>query len=266
VYTAYHIKRANKASTLVDLPGLIHSATKASTEADKDLIFGLVQEYMKNPRTIILAVVSAKNDAANQIILSLIKKMDAEGSRTLGIITKPDYIQGAGDQQFWFDLALNKEIFLKRGWHMVKNRTEEEMHFTFEERSEAERTFFNEDRFKELPRPNVGIEALRVRLSNLLLTHLTQELPSLKQDLEAKLRLAKDTLAGLGQPRETTQEQKMLLTKISQQINVILRDAINGSYVDSFFDSVDMTAPIDEGSNVRRFRALIQELKQSLCY
>jgi hypothetical protein len=86
---------------------------------------------MKNPRTIILAVVSAKNDAANQIILSLIKKMDAKGSRTLGIITKPDYIQGAGDQQFWFDLALNKEIFLKRGWHVVKNRTEEEMHFTF---------------------------------------------------------------------------------------------------------------------------------------
>lgn len=55
-------------STLVDLPGLIHSATKASSEEDKRLIFDLVGEYKQNDRTIILAVVSAKNDAANQII------------------------------------------------------------------------------------------------------------------------------------------------------------------------------------------------------
>jgi hypothetical protein len=108
--------------TLVDLPGLIHSATKASTEADKDLIFGLVEGYMQNPRTIILAVVSAKNDAANQIILSMFKKIDRKGSQTLGIITKPDCIQGAADEQFWFDLAGNKEVLLERGWHMVKDR------------------------------------------------------------------------------------------------------------------------------------------------
>jgi hypothetical protein len=117
----------NTNSTLVDLPGLVHSATKASTEADKDLIFGLVEEYMRNPRTIILAVVSAKNDAANQIILSMFKKIDKKGSRTLGIITKPDCIQGAADEQFWFDLAGNKEVLLERGWHMVKNRSETEM-------------------------------------------------------------------------------------------------------------------------------------------
>jgi hypothetical protein len=224
------------------------------------LIFGLVQEYMKNPRTIILAVVSAKNDAANQIILSLIKKMDAKGSRTLGIITKPDYIQGAGDQQFWFDLALNKEIFLKRGWHVVKNRTEEEMHFTFQERNEAEHTFFNKDRFKELPRPNVGIETLRVRLSNLLLAHLTQELPSLKGELERKLKVTLDELANLGERRETSQEQRMLLTKISMRIHQTISAAVNGQYVSEFFGAVDFKNFNADDKSVRRFRATIQDL------
>jgi len=147
-------------STLVDLPGLIHSATKASTEADKELIFSLVQEYMENPRTIILAVVSAKNDAANQIILSLFKKIDKNGSRTLGIITKPDCIS-AEDEQFWFDLALNKEVLLERGWHMVKNRSDVEMQFSFQDRNDAEQAFFNKGRFKDLPRQSVGIEAVK---------------------------------------------------------------------------------------------------------
>ncbi|KAH7398705.1 P-loop containing nucleoside triphosphate hydrolase protein [Phaeosphaeria sp. MPI-PUGE-AT-0046c] len=247
--------------TLVDLPGLIHSATKAQSEADKELIFDLVQEYMKNPRTIILAVVSAKNDAANQIILSLFKKIDIKGSRTLGIITKPDCMS-AGDEQFWFDLAANKEVFLQRGWHMVKNRSEDASHTSFAERNNAEQAFFETGRFKDLPRTSVGIESLRDRLSTLLHRHLVLELPSLKLEMKAKLKTTKAELEGLGEPRSTTQEQKVLVTKISQDINLILRDAVHGSYRHHFFGSVDMKAPITEGSNVRRLRAVIQELNR----
>lgn len=46
---------------MVDIPGLVHSANKMQSEEDVELIQGLVVEYMKNPRTIILAVVTAKN-------------------------------------------------------------------------------------------------------------------------------------------------------------------------------------------------------------
>jgi hypothetical protein len=246
-------------STLVDLPGLIHSATKASTEADKELIFSLVQEYMENPRTIILAVVSAKNDAANQIILSLFKKIDKNGSRTLGIITKPDCIS-AEDEQFWFDLALNKEVLLERGWHMVKNRSDGEMQFSFQDRNDAEQAFFNKGRFKDLPRQSVGIEALRVRLSNLLLRHLVQELPSLKEEMKGKLQLTNRQLADLGDRRETTQEQKMMLMKISMQIHQIITSALNGHYLHNFFKPVDMSATITESTNIRRFRAVVEDL------
>ena len=55
--------------TLVDLPGLIHASNKSQSEDDVDLIKSLVDKYISEARTIILAVISAKNDYANQIIL-----------------------------------------------------------------------------------------------------------------------------------------------------------------------------------------------------
>lgn len=56
-------------STLVDLPGLIHSSNKSQSEQDVELIRSLVNDYIAEERTIILAVISAKNDYANQVIL-----------------------------------------------------------------------------------------------------------------------------------------------------------------------------------------------------
>jgi hypothetical protein len=53
--------------TIVDLPGLIHSETKQQSASDVELVQDVVQSYIKEPRSIILAVVSAKNDYANQI-------------------------------------------------------------------------------------------------------------------------------------------------------------------------------------------------------
>lgn len=70
--------------TIVDLPGLIHSETKSQTAADVKLISDVVKEYMREPRSVILAVVSAKNDLANQVVLKMARTVDASGKRTLG--------------------------------------------------------------------------------------------------------------------------------------------------------------------------------------
>jgi hypothetical protein len=57
--------------TIVDLPGLIHSENKLQSSADVALVLSIVQSYMANRRSIILAVVLAKNDYANQIVTKL---------------------------------------------------------------------------------------------------------------------------------------------------------------------------------------------------
>lgn len=46
--------------TIVDLPGLIHSETRQQSAVDVQLVQDTVQSYMKQPRSIILAVVSRR--------------------------------------------------------------------------------------------------------------------------------------------------------------------------------------------------------------
>ncbi|CAO2655125.1 Nn.00g101890.m01.CDS01 [Neocucurbitaria sp. VM-36] len=247
--------------TLVDLPGLIHATNKAQTETDKELILNLVKEYMKNPRTIILAVVSAKNDYANQIILDHCRKIDEQGRRTLGIITKPDFLrEGTDNELAWIELAQNKDIYLERGWHMLKNRGDNQMKFSFEDRNADENLFFSKGRYADLPRECVGINSLRERLSKVLLNHLIKELPSLKEEMVSKLQGTIAEIEKLGDKRNTTNEQRLVLMKISMRINDILKSATQGSYEAPFFGSINMDAAVDATENIRRFRAVIQYL------
>lgn len=243
--------------TLVDLPGLIHITTKSSNEADKDIMFDLVQRYMKNRRSIILAVISAKNDVAKQIILDLPKKIDKDGLRTLGIITKPDCMSEE-DTQFWFDLALNKEVFLERGWHMVKNRSESESGLSAQERNDAEKVFLSQGRFEELPRDWVGIDTLRTRLNKPLHQHLVQELPVLKQEMTNKLQEIERQMTRLGDKRETPMQQRMMIMKVSLEVRQILSCALDGYYHHPFFGGMNVGTNTSTDVDSRRFRAVIE--------
>jgi hypothetical protein len=107
--------------TLVDLPGLIHSDNKQQSPADIELISDLVRSYMKNPRSVVLAVVTAKNDHALQVILKRAKEVDPKGLRTLGLITKPDTLpRGSDSEADFINLASNDNIHFRLGWHVVK--------------------------------------------------------------------------------------------------------------------------------------------------
>jgi hypothetical protein len=71
----------------------------------------------------ILAVVTAKNDINNQIILKRARDVDPEGLRTLGVITKPDTLpRGSKSEADFINLASNDDIKFCLGWHVVKNR------------------------------------------------------------------------------------------------------------------------------------------------
>lgn len=78
--------------TVVDLPGLIAVVNEQQTEDDVQAVHSLVDSYVENSRTIILAVVHANNDIANQGIIQKSKRHDRRGERTIGIITKPDLL------------------------------------------------------------------------------------------------------------------------------------------------------------------------------
>ena len=83
----------------------------------------MVYEYMINRRSIILAVISAKDDYANQIVLNLAREVDPQGRPTMGVITKPDTLSVGSESELAFvNLARNMDIAFRLGWHILKYR------------------------------------------------------------------------------------------------------------------------------------------------
>lgn len=248
--------------TLVDVPGLIQTETKGVTREDREMVAEITEFYIKQPRTICLAVVSAMNDYANQAILTKVRAVDPTGERTLGIITKPDKLDaGSGGEAAFLALARNEDIFFKLGWHVVKNRKFEEAAFTFDERNASEATFFRTSNFKALPTDSVGIDALRLRLSLLLFEHVKRELPDLHRDLETAITETTLQLDLLGASRATPQECRTYLTQLSMTCLGISKAAIDGHYEAEYFQvSRDDHFSPDSPASIRRFRAVVQHL------
>ncbi|KAJ5388914.1 hypothetical protein N7509_011455 [Penicillium cosmopolitanum] len=99
--------------TIADLQGLFHSETRQQSAADVQLVQDVIQSYMKEPRGVILAVLSAKNDFANQIILRLARDSDPSGVRTLSVICKPDVLVPRSESEALLALlAKNQEVEL----------------------------------------------------------------------------------------------------------------------------------------------------------
>lgn len=248
--------------TLVDIPGLIQTDTKGITKADVELVGEITDQYIKQPRTICLAVVSAASDHANQSILTKVREVDPEGNRTLGIITKPDRLDsGSGSETAFIALAQNQDIHFRLGWHVLKNRKFDERDFSLMERNASEDTYFRTSNFKCLPDDCVGIDALRIRLSKLLFEHVRQELPKLRSDLEEALTAASKQLNVMGDRRSTSADCRTYLTQLSLAYWESCKAAVDGHYEGEYFKSdsdPDLNFSPDFPSTIRRMRAVIQ--------
>lgn len=222
--------------TLVDLPGLIHTATKTQTAGDVLLVHDLVEQYLRSPRSIILAIVSAKNDIGNQIILERARRFDSKGRRTLGIITKPDtLISGSKNEQAFISLARNEDVAFDLGWHVVKNLDSADQETHTESRDAQEARYFETSNFSRLPSHTVGITFLRSRLSRLLFDQIRTELPKLVGEIGSKVLSTKEILEKLGPSREQIEQQREFLISLSQTFQTICRDAVRGNYEHDFF-------------------------------
>lgn len=244
--------------TIVDLPGLIHSENKIQTTADVELVVAMARNYMQNSRSIILAVVSAKNDYANQIVLKMAREFDPTGLRTMGVITKPDDLPvGSESELAYINLARNEDICFRLGWHVLRNRDYESRDSSKEARDLTENNFFNQGVWRDLPRGIVGIHTLRERLSKVLLEQIKIELPSLIKDISSSLEECQARLSKMGESRVTIDQQRLFLLRISQDFQSLSRAAVDGIYGDSFFEDARSKAGYS-----KRLRAVVQNLNQ----
>jgi GTPase SAR1 family protein len=244
--------------TLVDLPGIFHSATADQDLADKAVVDQLIASYMIQPKSIILAVVAANNQLANQAVLLEAKTHDPKRERTIGVITKPDMAgRGSANEKKYLDLAKGRESMhkLALGWYVLRNRSEEERSSEAEVRDTAEERFFQSGEWSSISPMSRGVESLRKRLSKVLLDHIKKNLPGLIQDIETNLRTRQQELNRFGKPRSSHDELRSYLLGIAEDFQRLARDAVEGRYSDEFFGDAD-----EQEMRLARLRAVLRNM------
>ncbi|KFX96517.1 hypothetical protein O988_05265 [Pseudogymnoascus sp. VKM F-3808] len=223
--------------TVVDLPGLIAVENDQQTEEDIALVDTLVDAYLKSSRTIILAVVQANNDIANQSIIRRARKFDRDGQRTVGIITKPDLIN-KGTEGRIASLAKNESpIKLKLGFFLLKNPSPSQLEsgMSRSEQIHQELDFFAFWKEHRLDPSRVGIIALQHFLQDLHSRHIEKELPMVRREITALLTKIDGSLTSLGEERQTPSDIRMFLARLSMKFHNLTQAAIDGNYSDGDF-------------------------------
>lgn len=81
----------------------------------------MTARYASDPRTIILAVISANADMTTSDGLFMAREMDPRGLRTLGVITKIDIMDGGTNAK---RMLLGQDVPLRLGYVGIKNRSQ----------------------------------------------------------------------------------------------------------------------------------------------
>ncbi|OJJ45924.1 hypothetical protein ASPZODRAFT_546800 [Penicilliopsis zonata CBS 506.65] len=217
--------------TIVDLPGLI---AVSDNEEDVATVERLVDSYLKNPRSIILAVVPASSDVDTQGIIQRARRFDQEGVRTVGIITKPDLIN-AGTESRVARLALNQDrTKLNLGFFILKNPSPSQLQagMTLSQRRKVEMDFFSSPVWTEqgLDSSRIGIDNLRTYLQDLLDSHIQREMPKVRKEVQQLLNNVTRELNELGTERKSPGQIRMYLTRTSTDYSNLVKAGVEGNY------------------------------------
>lgn len=165
--------------SVIDVPGIFKNTTQGlTTKADIEMVKSMVQRYMTNSRSVILAVIPSNVDIATQEILEMAKEADPGGERTLGVLTKPDLVDRGAERDVT-DLVEGKRHQLTLGWCLVRNPGQQDLlSDQAMDRHAVETDFFIQKApWNRLEKDRVGIQPLQARLREILAGHIRHEFP-----------------------------------------------------------------------------------------
>ena len=214
--------------TVIDVPGIFRNPTEGvTTRGDVQLVQNMVKEYIKNSRTIILAVLPSNVDIATQEILTFAEDCDKPGERTLGILTKPDLVTEQSAKVAVCNLVLGKKRPLTLGYYVVRNRgADDDDAFDY---GAAEQTF-RDAPWNSLPRDRLGVQALKARLSQLLGQITRKGFPELRKEVSKQLSDCRTELEGLGPARQTERDQRLFLSTMARRFQELVDAALHTHY------------------------------------
>ncbi|KAJ5538589.1 Dynamin [Penicillium frequentans] len=216
--------------SVIDVPGIFKNTTSGrTTKSDIDLVRNMVDQYMRNPRSIMLTVVPANVDIATQEIIEMAREVDSTGDRTLRILTKPDLVDKGAESKI---VALFEEGNLQGqlGWVLVRNLGQQQLDDGTVDRDNEEELFHRQVPWNNVSNENYGIGSLRTRLREILTSAVRRAFPDVRFEVSKKLKESRDTLRLLGFERETPEQQRRLLIDIVSEFQKITQHALCTNY------------------------------------
>ncbi|EER27666.1 hypothetical protein CPC735_030020 [Coccidioides posadasii C735 delta SOWgp] len=237
--------------TVIDLPGLIQEPGDNETVEDVALVRELTESYTNNPRSIVLAIISADIPLRQQSALQLTASC---ASRTMGIITKADKLDPCSSGlTTLYARVKHQDTPPNLGWHVLKNIDTEHKGSFGLSRDETESLFLSSSTpWKSLSPNAVGIDSLRDRLNKILLSQVELQLSMLSSEIQKELEIQRESLQRLGPDMSTPAERRFHITSIGETIQTFTRDAVLGEYSDSYFRQ-------RSNRSVRRLRSIIRK-------
>ncbi|PHH82661.1 hypothetical protein CDD82_5201 [Ophiocordyceps australis] len=222
--------------TLVDLPGLVRVANRDQSDADIQTIEALSDHYMKSSRTIILAVIGGNNDYVQAPILTKARHFDPKGTRTIGVLTKPDMTERIGLEDKFIELVTNRDMEnnFGLGWYVLLNPGPGEAWASLQDRSRHEADFFTRGKWASLPPHMWGVAALRQKLSTQLQKHIGRHVKSLRRQIQQALERCDSQLRAMGSAKDTVEEMRFEMGELFTASNNLVTPAINGNYKNPF--------------------------------
>jgi dynamin 1-like protein len=244
--------------TLIDLPGITRIPLAGSDQPDdiERITKEMAYRYISDPRTIILCVIPANTDLSTSEGLMMARKVDPQGLRTVGVITKIDIMDRGTNARRVLE---GKEIPLRLGYVGVKNRSQEDIsnRVRVENALNEEREFFSKHLvYSTMPPGYLGTEVLSNKLTKVLFTHIKHILPEILKETLHRIKDCEDRLQDLGpsapiEPRQKTQLIWNMVTDYCEIFKNIIRgkfdrrksskitkDLSGGATIKSYFNNL----------------------------
>ncbi|OMJ73058.1 hypothetical protein SteCoe_28335 [Stentor coeruleus] len=217
--------------TLIDLPGVTRIPVGDQPKNIYEITKEMAHRYISDPRTIILCVCAANVDITTSDGIQMAKRVDPQGIRTLGVITKIDIMDRGTNAK---RIILSEEVKLKLGFIGVKNRSQEDINneMRVEDALSEEKEYFSKSEiYASMPPGLLGTEALTKKLTQVLFTHIKNFLPEIIRETVIRIKECNDRLKELGPSAPADLKSKLqLLWNMVTDFCELFKNTIRGKY------------------------------------
>ncbi|CAO3568609.1 unnamed protein product [Mortierella alpina] len=216
--------------TVIDLPGYINTTVDGQDKSIVQTIREINTRYIRDSRTIILAVVPANVDLNNIFVLGEAERYDQTNERTIPIVTKPDTIE----QDLLPNLIntlLNRRKYMKLGYLVMKNSSYKDIDTPWDDARQREVDFFKSSPlWNQVPDTRKGRNSVNKFLGELLFTHIKKELPLLKKEILSLIGECDKEISRMGPPVSDVSKAKIKYIDCVMKFKSSLTSLLDGHY------------------------------------